>query len=102
MRLANPTFIASVCNDSPTWSRLQLRTQRGRVLLFGFACRRCHPCLEGADSGPSADRRSNNAVEVVPVLLETGGEARGSSPKIPGLFEELPGRCLLTLVASGV
>jgi hypothetical protein len=57
--------------------------------------------LAEGDRDPSSNRRPENAVEVVPVLLETGGEARPSSPKIPGLFEELPGRCLLTLVAGG-
>ena len=33
--------------------------------------------------------------------VEANGEARGSSPKIPGLFREFPGRLLLTVLAGG-
>jgi hypothetical protein len=57
--------------------------------------------LAEADRGPSADRRSKNAVEVVSVLLEAASEARGAWPKIQGLAEELPRRCFLTLVSGG-
>ena len=54
-----------------------------------------------ADRGPSIDRRSRNAVEVVPELLEAGSEVRGVLLKSRGLFKELSGRRFLTLVAGG-
>ncbi len=53
------------------------------------------------DSGWSADRRSENAVKLVSVLVEAAGKAGGGPLKTPGLFEELPGRRFLTLVAGG-
>jgi hypothetical protein len=52
-------------------------------------------------SGPSAHRRPRNAVEVVPVLLESGSEAGGTPLKTERFLEELPGSCFLTLVAGG-
>jgi hypothetical protein len=57
--------------------------------------------LAEGDRVPSANGRPESAVEVVPVLLEAASEPRAISQTTPGLFEELPGRCFLTLVAAG-
>jgi hypothetical protein len=57
--------------------------------------------LTETGSGPSADRRPENAVEVVPVLLESDSEAGGTSLKTARFFEELPGCCFPALVAGG-
>jgi hypothetical protein len=100
IRAGKTAFTAAVSDDSPTWTWLQLRTGRGRFRPFGRGYRRGHRRLAEPDRGSLADSRSKNAVEVVPVLLEDGAEARGASLKTAGFFEELPGRCFLTFVAA--